>query len=189
MADRLERFRWPLTFLLLALILSGSLVWYWRWPPDTPIIIATPTLSGPPEPTSISIKVYVSGAVLNPGVYTFQEGDRVEDAIRAAGGPADDADLDKINQAARLHDEEHIVVPRVGEAVTTPVASEPRKININVASEAELDTLPGIGPITAKRIADYRREHGPFQRIEDLEQAKLVNSSTFEKIKDLVEVR
>jgi competence protein ComEA len=147
------------------------------------------------------LAVYVSGAVRNPGVYTLVEGTRVADALTAAGGPVEDADLDRLNQAVRLRDEMQIHVPRRGEAnpsatggpavpvsaaggaaAAGPTASA--AIHLNRASAADLESLPGIGPVTSGRILDYRAKNGPFRTVEQLRDLKLVNSSTYEKIND-----
>jgi len=148
------------------------------------------------------LAVYVSGAVRNPGVYTLVEGTRVADALTAAGGPLEDADLDRLNQAVRLRDEMQVHVPRRGETnppgtggPAVPVSAAAggsgpaaptatAAIHLNRASAADLESLPGIGPVTSGRILDYRTKNGPFRTVEQLRDLKLVNSSTYEKIKD-----
>jgi competence protein ComEA len=97
----------------------------------------------------------------------------VKDAIVAAGGASDDADLDRINLALAVADGQHVYVPRLGEqqlAVEPPgnPSTSGGKININTANAAELEVLPAIGPSIAQRICDYRDAHGPFGRIEDI---------------------
>ena len=131
----------------------------------------------------------------HPGVYPFRDGERVEDALKAAGGALADADLSRLNLAQRLRDEGYIVVPRVGE---TPVAGssssgssssgQSGKININTATLAQLDALPGIGATYAQRIVDYRAKNGPFQKVSDLADMKLIPQSTLDKIKDLIDL-
>lgn len=142
------------------------------------ILLATPTTE---------IRVYVSGAVASPGVYTLKAGDRAVDAIEKAGGATPEADLDQINLAARLVDGGRLHIPKVGE--TGSPSGPSQKININTASLALLDTLPGIGEVRARNIIDYRTKNGPFQSIEDLKELKLIPSSTFEQVKDLITVR
>ena len=162
------------------------------------LVLASPSQ---PEPISIQaptttpvlakeIAVYVSGAVSSAGVYSVHDGARVEDAIRAAGGPSAEADMSRINLALRLRDEMHIHVPRVGEADrgSADTITE-AKINVNTAPAEELDKLPGIGPTTAAKIIEYRSQKGSFAKIEDLRDLKLVNSSVFEKIKDRITVQ
>ncbi|MCL5074161.1 MAG: ComEA family DNA-binding protein [Chloroflexi bacterium] len=183
----LERYRGPLTLALVAILLISAGVWFIRRPTPVAIEIATPTKG----PLSKEIKVYVTGAVKEPGVYVLRENERIEDALIAAGGVTEEADLAKINLAAKLRDELHIHVPKVAE--TSPSASAgagaAALLDINTATAAELDTLPGIGPVTSQRIVGYRQQHGPFKSIDDLRSAKLVNEATFTKIKDLITVR
>ena len=176
----LDKLRWPLT-LLLATIVVGAIAFNMGRQPAPPLaVVAAPTASR-------EIKVYVSGAVRQPGVYAVTDGDRVEDAVQAAGGATAEADLERLNLASRLHDGMHVQVPLTVVVVQGGLASgstgSADLININTASEALLDTLPGVGPVTAKRIIDFRESQGPFQRIEELLERKIVNASTFENIK------
>jgi competence protein ComEA len=143
-----------------------------------------------PTPAPADLKVYVSGAVAQPGVYSFREGDRVENALASAGGPTAEADLVNLNLSLRLRDEMIVRVPFVA-ATATPggtgtagTAEEP--INLNKATSAELDTLPGVGPVTVGKIIDHRERVGPFQRIEELVELKIINNSTFERIKSRI---
>ncbi|MDI3311876.1 MAG: ComEA family DNA-binding protein [Thermoanaerobacterium sp.] len=139
------------------------------------------------------IKVYVTGLVKSPGVYTMREGDRVDDAIKLAGGPLDGADLSNINLAEKVKDEQMIKVPKVGENdASNDKASSSNvtngKININTATKEELDTLPGIGEVTAQRIIDFREQHGNFQKIEDIMNVSRIGPKLFEQIKDKITV-
>lgn len=186
MAVWLERYKTPILFFLLLLLGGGFALLLARRPVGTPpleIVLPSPTSAAPKL-----IKVYVTGAVACSGVYEMREGDRIEEALRLAGGATPDADLTAINLAARVRDEMRVHVPRPGEP---PLATDlgPQKININTASAALLDTLPNIGPVTSAKIMEHRSRNGPFQRIEDLRDLKLVSNSTFEKIKDLIAVR
>jgi competence protein ComEA len=150
---------------------------------------ATPTVPGPME-------VYITGAVAQPGVYEMAEGDRLVDALYEAGGPAPDANLEAINLALRLRDEHHIVVPRLGEPAsglvsgpTSDVAGAAAEIvNINTATAAQLDDLPGIGEVYSQRIVENRAWDGPFKTTDDLVERRLIPRSTYEKIKDLITV-
>jgi competence protein ComEA len=159
-------------------------------------------------PTPIpSIYVHVDGAVDAPGVYAFAAGARVFEAIDAAGGATEDAELGELNLAARVADGQKLVIPArrpppsvdqtesIVVAVSAPPAaappssaSSPAKININSATQRILETLPGVGPVTAQRIIDYRTSNGPFTRVEQLRDTRLVNNSVFERIKALVSV-
>ena len=136
--------------------------------------------------------VHMSGEVIAPGIYRLPVGARIDDALKAAGGPTGEGDIHRLNLAARLADGQQIVVPKrvdpVLAALTRSASPTPGKVNLNVAGVAELDQLPGVGPVTAQRIVAYREQHGPFISVEQLREKKLVNAATFEKIKDLVSV-
>lgn len=184
-APRIEPYRLLALGLLAAVLLSGAgFLFYRQSQGSPPLEILLPTATPPP---SKEIKVYVTGAVQQPGVYPLKVGDRVEEAIRAAGGPLPEADLNGINLAARVRDEEHLRVPRLGEPKASAFGAS-GKLNINSASAVLLETLPGIGPTYAKRIVDYRTQKGPFQRLEELRDLKLVPAFTYEGIKDLITV-
>lgn len=122
------------------------------------------------------ILVHVSGCVKKDGVVKLKENSRINDAIAAAGGLNAEADLTNINLAYILEDGEKIYIPKKGEIVenntvssnSSSLSSSSKKININKATQAELETIPGIGPSTALRIINYREEHGKFSYIEDI---------------------
>lgn len=171
--------------LLIALICAGSGLLLYERTAKPPLEILLPTSTAA---TSTELKVYVSGAVAHPGVYTLRPGDRVEDAIDAAGGPTKDADLTKINLAAKVKDEQQIHVPQPGESLPQESSGQPSKININTASAELLDTLPGIGETKAQAVVNYRQEHGDFKRIEDLMEVAGIGSSTYENLKHLITV-
>ena len=135
------------------------------------------------------VEVYVTGAVQQPGVYSLDAGDRVVDALEAAGGPAADADIAALNLARRLRDEDQITVPRQGPpAAGVAGATATAKIDINTADAQLLDSLPGIGEVYSQRIVDSRAVNGPFVSIDDLLEREIIPRSTFEKIKDLITV-
>jgi competence protein ComEA len=121
--------------------------------------------------------VHVAGAVRSPGVYRLRDGERVQDAVRRAGGPRAGADLNAINLAAKVADGQQVVVPRRGAAGAVPVSgaetgepgSAPQPpVSLNTATAEQLDTLDGVGPATASKILEYRRQHGGFRSIDDL---------------------
>lgn len=141
----------------------------------------------------VSINVYVTGAVLHAAVYALPEGSIVRDALAAAGGAANDADLIAVNLAARLEDGEQVTVPVKSPdgastvvSPTSPTSNVHARISINHGTLADLDTLPGIGPAKAQAILDYRAQHGLFKRLEDLQNVKGIGTKTYEDLKSLI---
>ncbi len=159
-----------------------------------------------PAPGS-AVVVHVAGAVRAPGVYTLPAGSRSVDALRAAGGPAPDADQDALNLAALVADGDQIVVPRrqrpePSAASDSPAASgssrSPTKkledpgegsVNINTASADELQRLPGIGPAMAARILTYRKEIGRFTSVEQLLDVSGIGEKKLAQMKPFVRIR
>ena len=152
-----------------------------------------------PVPTEKPLIVHVTGAVPRPGVYALAQGSRVQDAISAAGGFLADAEKSGINLARALEDGEQLEIPYaegaspvIGTEIPPLVLTEPSTsselININTASQAELETLPGIGSTTAQRIIEYREQNGPFVNTEDIINVAGIGSGTYERIKDLITV-
>lgn len=147
-----------------------------------------------------AIVVDVAGAVASPGVVELKDGARVADALGAAGGLAEDADLTSVNRAARLTDGQRVYVPRVGEQVApvegdgsagaagegTQSTATGQAVNINTAGLAELDALPGVGPATAQAIIDDREANGPFTAPEDLMRVSGIGEKKFEKLKSSI---
>ncbi len=138
-----------------------------------------------------SLHVHAAGAVLHPGVVEVPAGSRVTDVVAAAGGPAADADLNQVNLAALVTDGVRIYIPRQGEVGADIVAAsggadnggQDAIVNLNEANETELETLPGVGPATAKAIVDYRSEHGRFRSVDDLLNVRGIGPSKLEQIK------
>lgn len=151
------------------------------------VIEDTPSPTRSPEPL---IVVDVAGAVAHPGVYRLAPGSRIADALIAAGGATDEADSAALNKAAPVRDGQRVYVPRPGETVPAGSAgSEAQlKIDVNHATAAELEALPGIGPTTAARIVRSRGGH-PFTRVEELQTRGLVTARVFADIKDMVTTR
>jgi len=160
-----------------------------------PIVVVPPPTAAPTAPPTLApVRVYVSGAVKTPGVYTLAPFSLVDDAVKAAGGAMAEADLDRINLALEVRDQQQIHVPRQGETsqpatMNVAAASSATRVNINTATLADLDKLPKVGPATAQRIIDYRTKNGPFKKIEDLKNVSGIGDVTFEGLKDLVTVK
>jgi len=137
------------------------------------------------------IRVHVIGAVQRPGVVPLRSGDRISDALAAAGGSSTTADLEDLNLARRLRDGEQLVIPektRRAAAVTAASPAPGTKLDLNRATEAQLDALPGVGATYAKRIVDSRAVDGPFKNTQDLIARRIVPQSTFDKVRDMVMV-
>jgi len=162
------------------------------------VVTSAADKTGAPEasPTDTRVKrvkVYITGAVVNPGVYELDDGSRVQDALNLAGGAAPGADMMRVNLAARVKDEQQIIVPKVGETVDNLPAvvqneEGSSKININTADEAELMKLPGVGAVTAGNIIAYRTQNGNFKTIEDIQNVTRIGAKTYERLKDLITV-
>jgi competence protein ComEA len=144
--------------------------------------------------TGSEIVIYISGGVNKPGVYKLSQGSRVVDAVNLAGGFAPGADAARINLAMLIKDEMQINVPYMAAAAVTAAAPAGKagtantadQININTASQTELDKLPGIGPALAERIIEYRTANGPFRDITDLKKIPGIGESKYNQFKDKV---
>jgi competence protein ComEA len=194
---------YTLVGVMAGFALAGLLLFVSRAPAGQPIVLQ-------PAPTKAPIAVHVIGAVPRPGLYEFSEGARVQDAIDAAGGLLTSANADAVNLAALLTDGQQLNIPyKSGEQPTEddntslilPGADDDddeasngqsssggQLININTASSAELQSLPGIGPALSQRIIDYRTENGAFTSIEDIMDVSGIGPATFNRIKDLITV-
>ena len=150
------------------------------------------------------IVIYITGAVKNKGVYGLEEGSRITDAIDKAGGLTEEADIDTINLAYLLEDGMKIKIPTKKETeqnksnteITTKESgieeaktNNNKKININTATQEELDSLDGIGASTANKIIEYRNENGKFKTIEDIKNVSGIGESKFKNIKDHITVK
>lgn len=147
-------------------------------------------------------KVYISGEILNSGVYDIKDGDRLDDLVKRAGGFTEKADINSINLALRLEDQMKIYIPNIDEnqnintdninlavsEVTSNVSSsQGQKVNLNLASKEELMSLPNIGEKRAQAILDYRQEN-KFTKIEDIKNVSGIGDKYFEAMKDLITV-
>jgi competence protein ComEA len=149
-----------------------------------------------PKEEITEITVYVCGSVKNVKNVTLPKESRVEDAIKLAGGVTENAELNEINMAQKLSDEDMVYVPRKGEIIkeegknsnVSPSPSMKGKININKASVQQLDTLPGVGPSIAQKIVEYRSSRGDFKSIEELNNVSGIGDEKYKDIKDLITV-
>ena len=193
---------------VVVLTLAGAGLWFQRSLP-APVQIAASGSPAPPatdagsprtassstaapgSPSVGSLIVDVAGMVRRPGVYEFQPGERVIDAVDRAGGALPHADLTVVNLAAPLTDGQQVVIPKEGAAgapgtVTAPDGTS--VVNINTADATALEALPGIGEVLAAAIVSYRDEHGPFTSIEQLQDVSGIGPATFGDIQDQVTV-
>ncbi len=153
--------------------------------------------------TTTKIAVHITGEVKKEGLIYLQQGSRIADAIKEAGGETKEADLSQINLAYILEDGQKIYIPNKKEKISEYVTKnsgynviekeedkkgEENKVNINTATQEELDGLPGIGPSIAQRIIEYRNENGKFNKIEDLQNVKGIGDAKYNDIKNNVTV-
>jgi competence protein ComEA len=198
MENLFARYRAYLAMSVLFIVVLAGTIFLLRRPESSAVVTIT-TATPRPTATPASIIVDVRGAVNKPGVYALPLGSRVQDALTQAGDVTIHADARSLNLARRLNDGEQIYVLTVGEATPTPLPASGKaaptatkvsgKININTATLAELDTLPGIGPAIAQRIIDYRTQSGDFKTIEDVKKVRGIGDALFSQIKDLITVQ
>ncbi len=193
----MKQVAYVLAGVLIGFILAGAVFIVTRAPAGQPIVLE-------PPPTKFPIEVQVIGGVVRPGVYALPEGSRVQDAVDAAGGLLAETDIGSINMAAKLEDGQQVQIPggpppgatKVGgpfTLISTPrPTATPRPpsdlININTATLAELESLPGIGPTTAQNIITYRTQHGAFPTIQDIMHVPGIGAATFDQIQYLITV-
>jgi len=183
-----QKERYIISALIFFLILLGGLVAYQHIQTNIPL----PAIQEEKENSSLVI-VHICGAVNKPGVYSLLQGKRIIDAVQKAGGTTIEADLDKLNLAALLQDGEKILVPKIiSPSQNNKQASKAEAnslINLNTASQVELDSLPGIGPALAERIITYREQNNSFASVDDLQKVSGIGQKKFLQIKDLVTVQ
>jgi competence protein ComEA len=140
--------------------------------------------------SAATLFVDVVGAVRRPGLYRLKDGSRVADAVTRAGGPTPKAQIELLNLAARIADGEQIVVPRrgvAGPAVAAPGgAGATGPVHLNSATLEELDALPGVGPVTAQKILDYRQQHGAFGSVDELDAIAGIGPARLETLRGAV---
>lgn len=158
-------------------------------PQPVTIQVVPPKPTGTPPPTSTPgpITVYVTGAVeAGEQLLTLPHGSRVLDAVEAAGGVLAEADLSRVNLASRLRDGDQVHVPILADDAPLPTANTAGLVALNSATADELATLPGIGPVTAQAIVDYREQNGPFTDLAALDAVSGIGPRTLEALAELV---
>ena len=162
---------------------------------ESEAVVTTVMTDKTEESTTLEAVIFVDikGAVKKPGVYQMKAGDRVKDAIDAAGGLTAEADSQKVNLAQRVEDQMVIVVPKVGEeaeaipaGVTSKETSKEGKVNINTATVEELKTLKGVGEKKAEAIIEYRKKNGSFKTKEDLMKVRGIGKKLFESFEERI---
>jgi competence protein ComEA len=191
-----------LVLVMGALAGLGLLWWAMRPPPAAggPPGLDLGSVAAPEDPATESgeVVVHVAGLVVLPGVHRLPAGARVADAIEAAGGARAGAWLDGLNLARRLTDGEQLLVPAEGapppvggDGGAGPASSGIRPdgtVDLNLATAAELQTLPGVGPVLSERIVAHREQHGPFASVGELRDVAGIGEKTFQALADLVSV-
>ena len=193
-----------LALLAAVALAAGAVVLLTGGDDAAQVRIVAPEPTAAAAPAATDIRVQVSGAVMSPGVYAMNNGDRVMDAIAAAGGVDPGADLSGINLALRVQDEAHYHIPTVGETPPPSPAgassTSPRAggrgtssttnllIDLNTASAQGVESLPGIGPVMAGRIVAHREVNGPFAAVDDIQDVPGIGPKTLESIRSLVTV-
>ncbi|HYZ76091.1 MAG TPA: helix-hairpin-helix domain-containing protein [Gaiellaceae bacterium] len=177
--------------LLAVLLLGGRLLSRGGSAAQPPPPILPPTTSTTPS----RVVVHVVGAVRRAGLYRLSQGDRVADAVARAGGATRKADLSLVNLAALVSDGEQVVVPRRGAVVETGAGgaagvgtggAAAGPVHLNSATVEQLDTLPGVGPVTAQKIVDYRQKHGAFSSVDELDAVPGIGPARLDELRDLV---
>lgn len=202
----------------VAVVVLGALAWLAFGPGsggEAPIELTLPRAEAPSPPApagrppgdgavqaspASGVVVHVAGAVTSPGLYRLGDGARVADALDAAGGPANDADLDAVNLAGKVADGERVYVPRRGEAPPAVVAGggpgapdaggglSAGPLDLNTATAEQLEALPGVGPATVEAILSYRKEKGRFRSVDELLEVRGIGEAKLAGLRAKVRV-
>ena len=178
---------------VLALLTVLSLAGRVAFRDESPAPAAAPLNLRAEPPPARKVVVHVVGQVYKPGLYSLPEGSRVDDAIKRAGGPKPKAALALVNLAAPVADGQQVVVPSNREAAQALAGGSLAggaggPVHLNSATLDQLDELPGIGPVTAQKILDYRSEHGAFGSVEELDAVPGIGPATLDELRDLVDL-
>jgi competence protein ComEA len=172
--------------LVAALVLGARYV----LPAGTASPSVPPPLTVPVAQARPPVVVDVVGAVRRPGLYRFRRGGRIADAVARAGGPTRRADIAQVNLAAPLADGEQVVVPArvAGGAATGGAGASPPAgpVHLSTATLEQLDALPGVGPVTAQKILDYRQQHGAFSSVDELDAIPGIGPARLDQLRGLV---
>jgi competence protein ComEA len=171
--------------LLVALLLAGRLLLRAGTPHAAPAPAFVPA-AGPAVPQLLVVDVV--GAVRRPGLLRLAKGSRIADAVARAGGTTRRADLAQVNLAAPLADGEQVVVPALGVASTsgTDPATPAGPVHLSTATAEQFDSLPGVGPVTAQKIIDYRTQHGAFASVDELDAIPGIGPAKLDQLRGLV---
>lgn len=175
--------------LLIALAVAGTGLYSW-WQKSRIVTaeqIISPVISENNQSNPVKndkVMVYISGGINRPGVYEVQAGLRVLDVVNIAGGVTPDADVNRINMAQAVKDGLHVSVPVAISGIQSDSSSGTNieKVSINKADKSELDKLPGIGPVMAERIIEYRQANGAFKDLDELKKVPGIGESKFKKL-------
>jgi competence protein ComEA len=170
--------------------------------PVAAALFSPPSTSGSSASTSTTLEaivIHAAGAVRAPGLYRLAKGSRIADVLEVAGGVADGADLERVNLAAIVSDSDRIYIPFIGTPIPGPsigstgsgtgggdASGSPGPVNLNTATEDELDGLPGVGPATAAAIVSHREKVGRFASVDDLLDVRGIGAAKLESLRDLV---
>jgi competence protein ComEA len=186
---------WGATALALVLLTAWYLSRSSARDPAAAAPVATIAMASDDGGGGARLVIDVAGAVRKPGVYRMAAGDRVEDALKRAGGATSRADLSQINRAGKLEDGRQILVPHRAprsQAPPAPAAGAPAApslpVNLNTATLEQLDTLDGVGPATAQKIIDFRTAHGGFGSVDDLDQIPGIGEKKLAGLREQVRV-